>query len=267
MNKFFLQISNLSYFSIICIMHIFCGNSIADEYRKNLRYDVQFSNIQVGQITVSLESKNKNISIVAKSFSEGFVDVFYSYKSNLNAIFYNNENKWFPYKFKINSIYNDKKIFTEVIWNKKTKDLKVQLDPPLNLKKVHSIIDKNLKNVIDPITALMRLMQNLSLKKSCRKKFRIFDGRRRYDVITKGFGNIFLENDRPKSFKGNAIVCGIKFFPLGGHRLKSKWKPENDKFKDIKIFFSNKEKNFNFPVRMVIKRWFGTIVVRLLKED
>ena len=267
MKKYFIQISNLNYLSIICIVYIFCGYSIADEYKNNLRYDIQFSNIQVGQIIVSFENKNKKISLVANSFSEGFVDVFYSYKSNLNAIFYNDENKWFPYKFTINSIYKDKKIFTEVIWDKKTKDLKLKLDPPLNLKKVHRISDKSLKNVIDPITALMRLIQNLSLKKSCRNKFRIFDGRRRYDVITKGFGNIFLENDRPKSFKGNAIVCGIKFFPLGGHRLKSKWKPENDKFKDIKIFFSNKEKNFNFPIRMVIKRWFGTIVVRLLKEN
>ena len=148
MKKYFIQISNLNYLSIICIVYIFCGYSIADEYKNNLRYDIQFSNIQVGQIIVSFENKNKKISLVANSFSEGFVDVFYSYKSNLNAIFYNDENKWFPYKFTINSIYKDKKIFTEVIWDKKTKDLKLKLDPPLNLKKVHLNKRQNQREIL-----------------------------------------------------------------------------------------------------------------------
>ena len=193
--------------------------------------------------------------------------MFYSYKSNLNAIIFNNENKWFPYKYTINSVYKEKKIFTEVIWDKKTKDLKFQLKPPLNFKRVHRIFEKNLKKVIDPITGLMRVIQNLNTNKSCSNNFKIFDGRRRYDVIIKPFGNIFLENDRPRAFKGNAFVCGIKFYPLGGHRLKSKWNPKNDKFSDIKIFFSDIDKKLNLPVRMVIKRWFGKIVVRLLKEN
>ncbi len=270
MNKFFLKKLNLNYLYIVFIFAIsfkICGNVIGNENKKNLRYDIQFSNIQVGQIIVSFENKNKKLSLIANSSSKGFVDMLYSYQSNLNAIIYKNENTWIPYKYTTNSIYNEKNFFTEVIWDKNSKDPRFQLNPPLNLKKVHRILDKNLKKTIDPITALMRVIQNLNLNKSCNNNFKIFDGRRRYDVIIKKFGNIFLDKDRPRAFEGNVIVCGIKFYPLGGHRLKSKWKPENDKFTDIKIFFSDIEKKLNFPVRMVISRWFGTIVIRLLKEN
>ena len=33
------------------------------------------------------------------------------------------------------------------------------------------------------------------------------------------------------------IVCGLRFYPIGGHYLDSKWNPENDKFSDIKLYF------------------------------
>ena len=97
--------------------------------------------------------------------------------------------------------------------------------------------------------------------------YQIFDGRRRYDLKIKNLGKENLINDRPKSFSGNVTICGVKMIPIGGHRLKSKWKPKQDKFSDFKIYFGKTSSGLLFPVRMNLERWFGTVVVRLINKN
>ena len=76
----------------------------------------------------------------------------------------------------------------------------------------------------------------------------------------------FLKNDRPKSFNGKVLVCGLKVTPLGGHRLETKWKPNEDKFTDFKIFFGETSSGRTLPVRMNLERWFGTVIIRLIRD-
>ena len=104
-----------------------------------------------------------------------------------------------------------------------------------------------LKNVIDPITAIIRVIEKINKNKPCDTKLRIFDGRRRYNLSTKELEKKYLINDRPRSFKGDTIVCGIKVTPMGGNRIESKWEPENDKFSDIKVFFGTAAKELHLP--------------------
>ena len=67
-------------------------------------------------------------------------------------------------------------------------------------------------------------------------------------------------------FHGKAVVCGLKFYPIGGHRLKSNWKPEKDKFTDIKLYFGLLENELYFPVKLSLKRWFGTVEINLIQQ-
>ena len=71
----------------------------------------------------------------------------------------------------------------------------------------------------------------------CNSSYRIFDGRRRYDLAIKELEKKYLINDRPRAFKGDTVVCGLKFTPIGGHRIESKLNSELDKFTDIHLFF------------------------------
>ena len=263
--KIFKIILKYIYFSYVFLI-IECGSSFAKEIKK-LNYDIQLSNIQVGKTLVTFEKKKNKFTFHVSSISKGFIDVFYNYKSHITASLYSKKNKWLPHKYLIISDFNNKKTYSEVLWDHLNEDIKFKLDPPLNLEKVHKIEKKSLENVIDPISALVRLQNQLNINKSCNNMFKIFDGRRRYNIILKDLGIFFLEKDRPKSYTGKTIVCGMKFIPIGGHRLKSKWRPKEDKFGDIKVYFSNIVQNKMIPVRVKITRWFGTIIVRLLKDN
>ena len=62
------------------------------------------------------------------------------------------------------------------------------------------------------------------------------------------------------------LICGLRVFPIGGHRLKTKWKPSEDKISDFKVFFGKNSSNDYIPVRVQVERWFGTIVIRLIQR-
>ena len=261
----------MQIFKIFFIFHFIfileCRNGYSQEYKKTLNYDIQYSNLLVGKVSVLLKKNNKELYLTANSFSMGFIDYFYNYKSKISSVAHRKDKKWLPYNYKIESIYKNQSFLAKVSWNNINQNLTFKIDPPLDLKKVHKIVDKSLEQVIDPITGLMNLIDTLDKNQSCDEMFKIFDGRRRYNVYFKKIGNLYLNKDRPKSFSGNTIVCGLRIFPIGGHRLKSKWKPEKDKLEDIKVYFAKYNQNTMFPVRLDISRWFGTIVVRLLKDN
>ena len=173
------------------------------------------------------------------------------------------KDKLFPSIYETFSIYKGKTRKSNVEWDNSNNVLKFKNTPKLDLKKVNKIPQNTIFNVLDPFTALINTIDNLQLNNSCINKFRIFDGRRRYDLEMIELSRSFLKKDRPKTYEGNVIVCGLRFYPIGGHYLDSKWKPENDKFSDIKLYFGFLNKKV-FPVRMEINRWFGSIITRII---
>ena len=256
---------------LVLILGLFIGTSsvvVADELIKtNFYYDIQWGHLIIGHITVSLERKNNSIKLKVKSRSEGAISLLYNYKTNLVGRTYKQGEIWRANSYMVNSTFRNQQYSSKVFWNKENKKLDYKIDPPLDLDKVYDVPQSTLKNVIDPITAIMKLIEQINKDKPCDTELSIFDGRRRYNLSSKELEKQYLINDRPRSFKGDAIVCGIKITPIGGHRIESKWEPENDKFSDIKIFFGTVTKGLHLPVRMKLNRWFGTITFRFLKHN
>lgn len=246
---------------------IFVNETVASGLKEDLYYDVQWGNVTVGKAFINLKLEENKITLKMKTKSEGFVDVFYNYKSELISRSIIKKNIWQANSFLSNGISNDKKRFASVNWSPNTKSMDYKIDPVLDLKKVHPVLKTSLTDVIDPITAIIKVIDKIKKKKPCDIKLRIFDGRRRYNLLTKELGKSFLKKDRPNSYNGNVIICGIKVIPIGGHRLKSKWKPNEDKFTDFQVFFGKTVSGVMFPVKMNLNRWFGTITVRLIQSN
>ena len=250
---------------ILLFFVLLLKKSYALDLNKNLNFHIQYGNMQIGKFQVEIENKNNNIVLTAKSFSEGLISNLYNYQGNL---FYKSSiknNKWLPEIYVTKGNLNGKDIISKIDWTNKSKKFTYHSEPKLDLKKFYKINPDSLTNTIDPITSIIKLIHNLKYNKTCDIKFRVFDGRRRYNLIFKDLEIHYLYRDRPRSYEGNVKVCGIKLIPIGGHRIKSKWKPNQDKFEDIKIFFSVSD-NTIVPVRVSLKRWFGKIVARLIKN-
>ena len=157
-----------------------------------------------------------------------------------------------PNKFSAGGVFNKKKRTTDITWVNDYKTVSYVNVPTIDLKKYHEVQKSSLVNVIDPITALWELLKKLMMKILVTKTSK-FWWRRRYDLEIKTIGNSTIDNDRPKSYKGNVLICGLRVFPIGGHRLKTKWKPSEDKISDIKVFFGKNQNKDYVPVRVQIE--------------
>jgi hypothetical protein len=258
--KISFKIAFLSVFLLILTMRY------AVSLEENYYFEIQYGNFKIGQIDFFIKNKNNLILVDLSSNSDGVTNILYKYKSKILSKTLKTSNDLSPVFFNTESFYKNKKKTTFVKWDNRNEILDLKIEPPLDLMKVYPIPGESLTNVIHPITAFLKVIEKLKNTNSCEDRFRIFDGRRRYDLLTKNLGDSILKNDRPKSFSGKATICGVRFFPIGGHRLKSKWKPEKDKISDIKIFFGKHRDNLFFPVRLTVERWFGNIIVRLINK-
>ena len=253
------------YFGFLIVFSFF-GKSYGNEAKEDYFFEVQFGNLMVGKVAVSLINDEKKILVKAKTKTAGFLNTFFEYQGELSSWSIKNREAWKPHKFSTNGFFKNKNRFSELSWDKDN-SVSYKINPVLDLKEVYDVDQSSLKNVMDPLTSIINVIENIKTTKTCDQSFKIFDGRRRYDLIIKTLGKENLVNDRPKSFSGNVTICGVKMIPIGGHRLKSKWKPKQDKFSDFKIYFGKISSGLLFPVRMNLERWFGTVVVRLINKN
>ena len=255
---------NTLFIKFLIIFVLFTSHN-AFGYKEDFYYEVQYGNFVVGKSQVFIEADSSHVILNSKSKSAGFLDVLYKYEGALYASSGRRKKQWFPKTFSASGTLNNKKRSSKIDFDNNL--VKYVNNPFLDLKKVHPINQSTLIGVIDPITAFINIIEKINAYQQCDETFKIFDGRRRYDLKIKSLGITLLKNDRPKSFKGKVVVCGLKVKPLGGHRLKTKWRPNEDKFTEFKIFFGETSLGRTLPVRMELERWFGTIIIRLIKDD
>ena len=258
----FIKFNNL-FIKFLVIFFVFNVNK-AFGYKENYYYEVQFGNFVVGKSYVFIQADSSHIILNSKSKTAGFLDSLYKYEGDLYASSVRGNNQWFPKIFSASGIFNNKERSSKLDFENNL--VKYKNYPVLDFKKVHPLNQSTLIGVIDPITAFINIIEKINTYQKCDETFKIFDGRRRYDLKIKSLGITLLENDRPKSFNGKVIVCGLKVKPLGGHRLETKWRPNEDKFSDFKIFFGETSLGRTLPVRMELERWFGTIIIRLIRD-
>ena len=255
------------FFNVLIFLIVFSSlNFSVNAKQGNYYYEVQFGNLIVGKAEIFFRLLSHRLNVEIKSETAGILDALYEYNGLLKSSSIKNKGTWLPNNFSASGVFNKKKRNTNITWFNDYKNVNYVNVPSIDLKKYHEIQKSSLGDVIDPITAFMRVIEKINEQNNCDKSFKVFDGRRRYNLKIKTIGNNVIDNDRPKSYKGNVLICGLRVFPIGGHRLKTKWKPNEDKISDFKVFFGKNLNEDYIPVRVQIEKWFGTIVIRLIQR-
>lgn len=103
----------------------------------------------------------------------------------------------------------------------------VSIDPPARLSSRRiPITESHLRNVVDPLSAVILLSQTYATRngeQACNRRIPVFDGKLRYDLALsyKGKRNI----GRDGNLRGTAYVCRVRYIPVAGHKPS---KEEND---------------------------------------
>ncbi len=173
---------------------------------KDNNYEYKFS-IRTNNIVDFINKVNGDGSII------GIIDKFYK-----------------PVHYKYRYTRKDKEKFVEIKYNDSLIS-ELNLIPEPDKSKLTKIEDDMLTDTIDPSSFFLNIL-NFENINDCEKTFRVFDGKRRYDVL-------FVKDDKVISNK--LIYCKANQIKLGGYKIGE----EEDVFASsdyIKVIYTNDDK-------------------------
>ncbi len=135
-----------------------------------------------------------------------------------------------PLHYKYRYIRKEKEKFVEIKYNDSNIS-ELTLIPEPDKSKLTKIEDGMLINTIDPSSFFLNILNYENIN-NCEKTFRVFDGKRRYDVT-------FKKND--KTISDNLIHCEANQIKLGGYKINE----DEDVFASsdsIKVIYNNNDK-------------------------
>ena len=148
------------------------------------KYEYKFS-IRTNNIVDFINKVNGDGSII------GIIDEFYK-----------------PLHYKYRYTRKEKEKFVEIKYNDSSIS-ELNLIPEPDKNKLTRIEDSMLINTIDPSSFFLNILNYNNINK-CEKTFRVFDGKRRYDVE-------FTKED--KIISDNLIYCKANQIKLGGYKI------------------------------------------------
>ena len=243
-----------------------CASAAAASYQSTkLVYTVSWGNILLAKSQLDYQFGKDNARILASVDSDGFIAFFSSFQSRAKADLVLKDAGWTPKTLFMERISGSKKVQSRVAWDDDSNISSVSRMPELDLDEVYPLTVQMRMNVLDPYSAVLRLIHHIKVTGDCTKSYEIHDGRRRNRLHFKTLGTTNLTERRPGEFVGDALICSLEFEPIGGHKIDSKWRPSEKKGdeKRIKMFFGRPLQGQILPVRVEVDSWIGTVVGRL----
>ena len=249
---------------VATVLIFFWVGDVSASYKSTtLIYNVSWGNISLATSQLDYEFGKDDARISAHVVSKGIIAFFRGFKSRSIAELVHKDIGWAPKTLLMERLSGNEVVKRNVIWNRASSIVSETRTPELDLTKVYPLDDQMKVNVIDPYSAILRLLNQIEKTGDCTSSYEIYDGRRRSRIYFEMIGKTILEQDRPGVFTGSAMVCGVKFDPIGGHRINSKWRSNEDQKGRVKMFFARPKAGQVIPVRIEVKSWIGKIVGRL----
>jgi len=143
---------------------------------------------------------------------------------------------------------------------------KVSVKPPQDrMKERIKVTDAHLKGILDPLSAAILPSAKGLVKEACNRTIRIFDGKERYDIHLR-YKSRTSTRTADGRFKGDVLVCGVRYEPVSGHRPKRKSIQELAANKSMEVWLGQiGDKPYLVPLRASISLPFGALVVEAEK--
>jgi hypothetical protein len=90
------------------------------------------------------------------------------------------------------------------------------VDPPPTDDDRDPVTPEQQKNTLDPLSAVLDLVQRVAHGEGCQATERVFDGRRRFDMLVGDAGMQRLEPNRHSPYDGVAHVCDFSIEKIAG---------------------------------------------------
>ena len=247
------------------LLSLFSSAAAASYQSTRFVYTVSWGNILLAKIQLDYQFGDDAARISASVDSDGFIAFFSSFQSRAKADLVLKNAGWTPETLFMERISGHKTVLSRVAWDDDSNVSTESRVPEMDLGEVYPLTAQMRVNVLDPYSAVLRLIRHIETTGDCTESYEIFDGRRRNRLHFETLGTTNLTETRPGEFAVEALICSLEFEPIGGHQIESKWRSDRKDDNDdrIKMFFGRPLQGQIVPVRVELDSWIGAIVVRL----
>ena len=229
-----MMLINKIYF---CLLLVFCSSyTLADTIYQERKFTVYAKlplvpRVSVMEIITSLNIENQkyfyDFSIRSKNIVEFINQV--NGKGQVDGVI---DNIYRPTKYLYKYTRKKKEKYVEMSYSNNAVEKIINL-PKVDKSQLSIISDDMLDGTIDPSSFFLNLLDYDKTEK-CKNKFKIFDGKRRYDIV---FTNI------TKNKKNNSIECEANQIRLGGYKKDEKVSDVFAASDYIKVIYSENNNN------------------------
>jgi len=213
--------TSLRLATLACLAVAFAAGSARAEtlVKFSAHYIISMTHVTVGEITWSTNFSNGTYLASATGKASGVLSVLVKGEGSLTTRGTFADGKLVPADARFDVSDEDGVYETEMIFDNGVYKRVVDRGtaPPADRIPVDP---KLLRDVVDPLTAFLIPYAGKTLApQDCAKTLKIFDGRRRYDLVLSYKRSETIEIIR--GYTGPAVVCAVVLHPLGGYRPDS----------------------------------------------
>lgn len=258
----------LRIFGRICAVLVFCAGpgsyAGAADFDLQLEYRVSWSNADIASATADWSFGKTSFELAATSRTLGFSETFRKYRGRLEIEGRIEDGRHAPDTLFLSGISKRRTREAMTRWDASTGMVSTERTPELDLEDVFPLEDRHIEGAIDPLSAMLNALANLSRTGRCDGTERVYDGLRTSEITLHDLGTAVVEKDRPFSYEGEARVCGFTGRATGGHQRKSRWRNKERKPEDLLVFVAEVRPDLFIPVRMEAKSFLGKVTSRLV---
>jgi hypothetical protein len=118
------------------------------------------------------------------------------------------------------------------------------VDPPPTRDDRDPVTPEQQQNTIDPVSAVLDLAERLAHGEGCHAQERVFDGRRRFDLLVSDGGMQPLERNSRSPFAGMAQVCDFTIDKIAGFNRRPSSGSDYDQSQPEKVVY----RSWSMPV-------------------
>ncbi len=178
-------------------------------------YEIYVGGVHLLHAETHADLSAKTYRMAAKAQTVGIWDDWFPWETTVESVGKNSGGAMQPKHYKTTSSWKHKpqllmldyKDDGGVVYAKESTDA-----PDVSERLSDDVVGKTL----DPLSGILQLMAHYTMHDDCNATTAVFDGKRRFDLITKDLGEVTLRPNDVNLYAGTARKCALRFNLIAG---------------------------------------------------
>lgn len=252
---------------------VFAGPAVASDDTVRLAYDAYLGPFYVMSAEADLELSGDRYKVATRAKSQGMASWFFEWRSEARSEGGRAAGKLLPRRHEVDGQWRGEIRKVRLAYPDRAGTggsggggaVKFDVSPPPDGTERDPVPPPLTKDTIDPLSATLTVLLGLAEGKRCEGAFRVFDGRRRYDMAVSSGEQAVLPRLHSSVFAGAARRCNFQLKRIAGFWKKRDDEPRRRVTEPTLWVASPMTAVPPVPVRFTADTGFGELRVHLVR--